>query len=170
LGINKGPRNPRAFVLLGAKVIVEVHRYLERIQHMLLDKRNENAEVDISGPRWLPSKDGRELVTLRATVRFATGHVLEVSENFLIAPSGNEWSRKFSYYFGRPDSDEERIFLFDNHGVFGAAAHLDLGDDERLSGGDPRLNGFEPGNVDVTELFEYLDLYFDGQPFPWNAQ
>jgi hypothetical protein len=134
---------------------------------MLLDKREQNAVVDIDGPRSFPSKNNRTIIILRARIRFESGQLLDISDDFLIESSG-EWSRRFAYYFGASNSDErQRIFLFDNHGLFGAAEHLDLGSDERLYVGDPRLNGFSPENIDVTDVCGFLDLYFDGIPFPW---
>lgn len=134
---------------------------------MLLDKREQNAVVDIDGPRSFPAKNDRTIIILRARIRFESGHLLDISDDFLIESSG-EWARKFAYYFGAPNGDErQRIFLFDNHGLFGAAEHLDLGSDERLCAGDPRLNGFSPENIDVSDVCGFLDLYFEGNPFPW---
>jgi hypothetical protein len=151
-------------------VITSVRQYLDRVTNMLLDKRNENATVDINGPRWISQKNNRVAVVFGARLEFESGHVLEISDDFLIEASGDEWSRKFAYFFGAPNGDErERIFLFDNHGFFGAAAHLDLGNDERLYAGDPGLNGFSPENVDIMDVCGFLDLYFDGSSLPWVA-
>lgn len=145
-----------------------VRQYLDRVVNMLLDKKNENATVDIHGPRRIPHKDGKLALLLRATVLFDSGHLLDVTDDFLIEASGDKYSRKFAYYFGAPNGNErERVFLFDNHGLFGAAPHLDLGNDERLYAGDPKLNGFSPNDVDILDVCAFLDLHFDGKLFPW---
>jgi hypothetical protein len=168
--INKSPRISRAFALVRANVIISVHQYLDRVVNTLLDKTNENAEVDIQGPRRFPGRFNRVLVIFRARVRFGSGHILDIADDFLIEPSGDKWTRCFAYFFGMPHGDEmERVFLFDTHGLYGAAAHLDLGEDERLFAGDPRLNGFAPDNIDVFDICRFIDLYFDEQPFPWVA-
>jgi len=136
--------------------------------NILLDKRNENAVVDIRGPYKLRRKDQRIAVTFRAKVRFEAGHVLEIADHFQMESSGDEWVRQFSYFFGLSKNDEtKRVFLFDTHGLYGPA-HLDLGDDERLSVGDPRLKGFSPEDVNVIDVCNFVDLYFDGKPFPWD--
>jgi hypothetical protein len=169
--INKSLSIAQAFVLVGGVVIISVHQYLDQVVNILLAKSNENAVVDINGPRRLRRKDNRVAVIFRARVKFESGHVLEISDDFLIEPSGDRWTRSFSYFLGMPHDEEmDRIFLFDTHGLYGEAAHLDLGNDERLSTGDPRLNGFEPDNIDVTDICRFIDLYLDGQPFPWVAQ
>src|ERR1700689_428768 len=104
--INKSPRIPRAFVLVGSNVITSVRQYLDRVTNMLLDKRNENATVDIKGPRWISQKNNRVAVVFGARLEFESGHVLEISDDFLIEASGDEWSRKFAYFFGAPNGDE----------------------------------------------------------------
>lgn len=152
-------------------MINSVRQYLERVVDILFDKRDENAVVDIDGPRYFPGKNGGQLVLFRARVEFENGHVLQITDDFLIQPSGEEWSRKFAYFFGAPGSGErQRIFLFDNHGLFGEAEHLDLGGDIRLEEGDPRLNGFSPRDVDVLDVCRFIDLYFSDHPFPWVTE
>ncbi|MGA8229836.1 MAG: hypothetical protein WB795_00025 [Candidatus Acidiferrales bacterium] len=169
--INKSLSLAQAFVLVGARVIVSVHSYLEQAKNILLNKNNENAEVNISGPRRFARRDDRVPVIFRAKVRFASGHLLDLSDDFLIEPTGEEWTRKFSYFFGETrDGKMERIFLFDTHGVFGSAAHLDLDNEERISTGDPKLNGFVPDNIDIMDVCRYVDLYFANQKFPWILQ
>jgi hypothetical protein len=167
--INKSLSIAQAFVLVGANVIISVYQYLDHVVDTLLAKRNENAEVDIDGPRRVRRKDNRDVVIFRAKVTLESGHILKIGDDFLIEPAGDEWKRNFSYFFGlRLDDEIERIFLFDTHGLYGAA-HLDLGDDERLFTGDPKLNGFAPDNIDVMDVCGFIDLHLDGRPFPWDA-
>jgi len=110
------------------------------------------------------------MTDFRAEVRFESGHLLDILDNFLIEPSRNNWHRNFAYYFGVPnDPQRERIFLFDCHGQFGAEPHLDLDDGERLFAGDPRLNGFSPRDIEIRDVLAFVDLYFDQKPFPWVA-
>ena len=150
-------------------MIISVHQYLDRAENMLLDKRSDNATVDIDRRRF-PARGNRTVVLFRARVAFESAHLLMISDHFLIEPSGEKWSRKCSYFFGAPNGDEiERLFLFDNHGEFGHVAHLDLGNDERLYEGDPRLNGFSPEDVDIIDICGFIDQHFNGHPFPWVA-
>lgn len=105
-----------------------------------------------------------------AIVRFDGGQVLKVSDKFL-RESPDAATRNFSYYFGVPKNDEmERVFLIDNHGFFGGAEHFHPENDERLETGDPRLNGFSPEDTDVTNVLEFIDLYFDNKTLPWNRR
>lgn len=125
--------------------------------------------MNIVGPTSLRLKNHSVMMSFRAEVRFEDGHFLDITDNFLVEPVRNDWERNFAYYFGAPlnDAVQERIFLFDSHGKFGARPHLDLGDGEKLYAGDHRLNGFSPDNVDVMDILRLVDAYFDGKPFPW---
>jgi hypothetical protein len=144
-----------------------VLEYFARVETLLYAKTNANATVDIRGPRWYPRGVDWKLVIFSARIRYSGGQVLEVSDSFL-RESPDEWTRKFSYYFGVPKDDEmERIFLFDTHGLFGGQEHFHPEDDERLMAGDPRLNGFSPEDIDITQALEFINLYFEGKPFPW---
>jgi hypothetical protein len=110
-------------------------------------------------------------VQFSASVIFIGGHILQITDNFSRKSSSSAgWTRKFSYFFGKPNADEmERIFLFDTHGLYGAEGHRHLDNNERLLAGDPRLNGFSPDNIDIIDICGFLDLYFDEGPFPWDV-
>ena len=151
-------------------MIISVHQYFDRAVNILLDKRDENAAVDIRGPQRIPRRDDFIAINFRARVVFESGHILDIADHFLIEPLSDEWARKFSYFFGLPGGEEaERLFLFDNHGEYGGAAHLDLGDGERIYEGDQRLHGISPENVDIMDVCGFVDRYFDGSPFPWGG-
>jgi hypothetical protein len=165
--ININPSIARVYVLVGANVINSVSEYLDRVQTLLYAKNNEHAAVDIRGPRWFPRGVDWNRVMFSARIRFNSGQILAITDNFR-RELADEWTRQFSYFFGVPKDDEmERIFLFDTHGLFGGKGHFHPEDDERLMAGDPRLNGFSPENIDITQVLEFIDLYFDGKPFPW---
>lgn len=152
-------------------MINSVLQYFDHVENLIWRKNDENARVDITGPRWLPRKNNWEVVTFRAVVRFEDGHILDLADNFSIDSSAADgWIRKFSYFFGAPEGDQPpRIFLFDTHGLYGVGGHLHPDDDERLSVGDPRLNGFSPENIDIMDVFEFTNAYFDGRRFAWVA-
>jgi hypothetical protein len=165
--ITKGPSDARAFGLVGANVINSVPEYLARVETLIYAKTKEHATVEISGPRWFPRGVDWILVTFSAIIRFNGGQVLKISDHFKrTSPDG--FTRNFSYFFGAPrDGDMERIFLFDNHGLFGGKEHFHPEDEERLHVGDPRLNGFSPEDIDITNVLKFIDLYFDDKAFPW---
>jgi hypothetical protein len=169
--VYKSPRIRRALVLAGAIVIVSVPQYLDQVERLIWGKNNENAEVDIWGPAWYPSRDNWKFVTFKARVRFETGHIFEILDKFSRKSlSGNKWTRQFSYFFGIvEDNEAKRIFLFDTHGLYGVGGHLHPDDDERLMAGDPSLNGFSPEDIDIIDCCGFVDLHFNGDPFPWDA-
>jgi hypothetical protein len=169
--INKNPSIARVFVLVGtSNVISSVSEYLARIESLIFAKNKENATVEIRGPKWLPGGAGADwvLVSFSAHVTFSGGQVLEITDNFS-RTSADTWKRKFSYFFGAPKDGggTERIFLLDSHGFYGGPEHLHPENDERLMEGNPKLNGFSPNDVDLTEVLGFIDLYFDGKQFPW---
>jgi len=164
---HKNPSNARVFVLVRATVIIAVRQYLDHAVDILMAKNNENAKVDIQGPRFQPRGDHWRVAIFSATVVFESGHKLEISDNFERTVRDG-WDRTFAYYFGLSTEQEPSIFLFDNHGFFGGEEHLHLADGERLRTGDPRLNGYEPNNVDITEVLRLVDLHFNNDPFPWT--
>jgi len=139
--------------------------------NLLLDKKNENAAVDIRGPRFSPRGENWTVVVFTAYVTFHDGSVLDITDNFSRkSPVSQDWTRKFSYFFGTPNGDEiDRVFLFDTHGLYGAQGHMHLPNNERLLEGDARLNGFSPHNVDILDICEFIDDHFDGKLFPWVA-
>jgi hypothetical protein len=157
---NESPSFARAFVLVGANVINSVPQYLDRVANLIWGKNNENAGVDITGPRLSPRGNDWTVAVFGAKVRFGGGEILEITDNFSRESPWHEgWTRKFAYFFGRTVAGEmERIFLFDTHGLYGAQGHLHIGPDERIYAGDPRLNGFSPENVDITDVCRFVDL------------
>ncbi len=112
-------------------MITSVEQYFTRVENLIWNKN-----------------------VFKAVVRFLGGETLVVTDNFSrSSPSSKTWLRKFSYFFGvpTPDGEMERIFLFDNHLLYGAEGHLHP-EGERLNPGDPRLGGFSPENVDLIEI------------------
>ena len=149
-------------------MINAVRPYLDHVVDILMAKNNEHAKVDINGPRWEPRGDSWSVVIFSATVVFESGHKLDISDNFA-RTLRDGWTRSFAYHFGNPtDENESSIFLLDNHGFFGGEEHLHLADGQRLRAGDLQLNGFDPENIDVMEALRLVDLYFNGNPFPWT--
>ena len=151
-------------------MIDSVPEYLERAETLIYGKTKEHATVDYVKPRWHPCSGADwELVTFKATIRFAGNQILEITDHFSRDSDGG-FIRKFAYWFGEPGDEEDEvktIFKIDNHGLFGGEEHLHSEDDECLVEGDARLNGFSPAKVEVTDVFKFVDLYLNKKPFPW---
>lgn len=153
-------------------MITFVREYLARAENLIYARNRTNAIVDIVQPRWYPGGADWEIVAFSARIRFDTGQLLEVRERFLRDRTGR-WKRTFSYYFGESSDDDDgddSIFLFDCHGLPGGEPHRHCNNGERLVVGDPRLNGFDPGTIEIADVLQYVDMYFDKQAFPWDSQ
>lgn len=140
--------------------------YLEQVQGLLWRFRGQ-ADIELNGgPRWFPRQENWTLVTFRAELRFVTGHILDVTDDFdRKSDHSRQWRRKFAYYFGDPAGGT--IFLLDTHGLFGSACHLHLDEDTRLESGDPRLNGFVPDTIEMAAICRFVQDHFEQRPFPW---
>ena len=75
-----------------------------------MDMADQNAQVDIKGPRYMPRGENWTVAVLGASVRFARGHVLKITDNFSRkSPADRTWERKFAYYFGLPNADVSNV-------------------------------------------------------------
>jgi len=105
-------------------------------------------------------------ISWKATISFATGHRLYVSEAYHRTTAGVE--RCPNYHF--MDDGEGCIFRIDSHGQtapFDEACHIHIGNDV-YENGDRRLKGFDLVAVDFPAVFRLAYGHTVGKKFPWG--
>jgi len=121
--------------------------------------------VEIQGSSW----HAWDVIVWRATVTFATGHVLEILESHEKKMKIKHY-RKVKYQF--MDPDHKCIFRVDTHKTsipFDESCHLHIGEDEAvIEEGDPRLQGVSLIGIDFLTISSWVHQHLDGKLLIWQ--
>ncbi len=108
------------------------------------------------------------VIQWRATIRFLSGHELEVLE--LYRRTADSILKSVSYHF--MDDVGKCIFRFDTHGhevALATPCHIHLGEtEETFENGHGRLCGFSLETVDFLEAFRLAHSKINSNRLPWE--
>jgi hypothetical protein len=110
-----------------------------------------------------------DLITWRAKIVFASGHLLDVLEMHEKKMKIKHY-RKVKYHF--TDADRKCIFRVDTHQSsipFNSACHLHIGEQEtRIGEGHSCLKGQSLVAIDFLTIFGWVHQHLEGKPFIWQ--